>query len=85
MYRNSEFLSSGHRHLEVAFKVHPGIRPHLELKQRTPLSSQVAKDMSWSTLSGLKGVKPPVEFGEGTRDCSLGPEGKDGPHLAMTG
>ena len=36
MYRNSEFLSSGHRHLEVAFKVHPGIRPRLKLKQRNP-------------------------------------------------
>ena len=39
----------------------------------------------WSPLSGLKGVKPPVEFSERTRDCSLGPAGKEGPHLAMTG
>ena len=38
----------------------------------------------WSPLSGLKGVKPPVEFSERTRDCSLGPAGKEGPHLAMT-
>ena len=37
----------------------------------------------WSPLSGLKGVKPPVEFSERTRDCSLGPAGKEGPHLAM--
>ena len=35
--------------------------------------------------SGLNGVKPPVEFGERTRDCSLGHAGKEGPHLAMTG
>ena len=39
---------------------------------------------SWSSLSGLKGVKPPVEFSEGTWDCSLGPAGKEGPHLAVT-
>ena len=41
--------------------------------------------MSWSPLSGLKGVKPPVVFGEGNRDCSLGPAAKEGPHLSMTG
>ena len=34
---------------------------------------------------GLNGVKPPVEFGERTRDCSLGHAGKEGPHLTMTG
>ena len=34
---------------------------------------------------GLNGVKPPVEFGERTRDCSLCHAGKEGPHLAMTG
>ena len=32
-----------------------------------------------------KKVKPPVEFGERTQDCSLGPAGKEGPHLVMTG
>ena len=38
------------------------------------------------TFSGsLKGVRPPVEFGEWTRDCSLGHVGKEGPHLTMTG
>ena len=35
-------------------------------------------------MSGLKAVQPPMEFGEGTQDCSLGPAGKEGPHLAMT-
>ena len=35
--------------------------------------------------SGLNGVKPPVEFGERIRDCSLGHAGKEGPHIAMTG
>ena len=62
-----------------------GVRPHLELKQRTLLSSPVATGISWNPLSGLKGVKPPMKFLEGTRDCSLGPAGKEWPHLAMTG
>ena len=34
---------------------------------------------------GLKGDRPPVEFGEWTRDCSLGHVGKEGPHLTITG
>ena len=36
-------------------------------------------------LSGLKGVQPPLPFGERTRDCSPGHAGKEGPHFAMTG
>ena len=36
-------------------------------------------------VSGLKEVKPPVEFGERTQDCSPGHAGKEDPHLAMTG
>ena len=36
--------------------------------------------ISWSPLCALKGVKPPVKFGERTWDCSPGHEGKDGPH-----
>ena len=63
----------------------PEVRPHLEGKQSTLLSSQVATGISWSPLSGLKGVKPPVKFGERTRDCSPGQAGKEGPHLAMSG
>ena len=39
-----------------------GVWTHLEWKQRIPLSSRVAMGMSWSPLSGLKGVKLPVEF-----------------------
>ena len=54
-------------------------------KQRTLLSSRVATDISWSPLSGLKGVKPPFEFGEGTQDLSPGHAGKAGLHLRMTG
>ena len=84
MSTNSVFLSSGDRDLRVAFKVHLGSQASLEWKQRTPLSSRVVTGISWSPLSGLKGVKPPVEFSERTRDCSLDPGGKEGPHLAMT-
>ena len=50
-----------------------------------PLSSQVATQISWSPLSGLKGVRPPLQFGERTRDCALGKAGKEVPHLARTG
>ena len=32
----------------------------------------------------LKGVKPPVEFGERTRNWTPGHAGKEGPHLEMT-
>ena len=62
MSRNSVFLSSGDRDLGVAFKVHLGSQAYLELKQRTLLSSGVATGSSWSPFSGLKGVKPPMEF-----------------------
>ena len=33
----------------------------------------------------LKGVQPPLPFGERTRDCSPGHAGKEGPQLARTG
>ena len=62
----------------------PEVRPRLEGKQSTLLSSQVATGISWSPLSGLKGVKPPVKFGERIRDCSPGQAGKEVPNLAMT-
>ena len=55
-----------------------GGRPRLELKQRTLLSSRVAMSISWSPLSGFKGVKAPMEFSEGTWDSSLGPPRKKG-------
>ena len=50
-----------------------------------PLSSQVVTQISWSPLSGLKGVRPPLQFGQRTWDCALGKAGKEGPHLARTG
>ena len=58
---------------------------HLEWKQRTPLCSRIATGISWSSLGGLKGVKPPEAFGERSRDWSLGHAGDEGPHLSMTG
>ena len=79
------FLSRDDWDLGVAFQTHPGVRRHLEGKQRTSFSSRVATGISWSPLSGLKGVKPPVEFGESIRDCAPGHTGKEGPHLTMTG
>ena len=79
------FLSRDDWDLGVAFQTQPGVRRRLEGKQRTSLSSRVATGISWSPLSGLKGVKPPVEFGERTRDCAPGHAGKEGPHLTMTG
>ena len=48
---------------------------------RSPFESRRAP---LGALCGLKGVKPPVKFGERTWDCSPGHAGKDGPHLAMT-
>ena len=79
------FLSRDDWELGVAFQTHPGVRRRLEGKQRPSLSSRVATGISWSPLSGLKGVKPPLEFGERTRDCTPGHAGKEGPHLTMTG
>ena len=58
---------------------------HLEWMQSTPLCSRVATGISWSSLGGLKGVKPPEAFGERSRDWPLGHAGDEGPHLAMTG
>ena len=47
-----------------------GVRPSLEGKQRILLTCPVSPGISWSPLSGLKGAKPPVEFGKRILDCS---------------
>ena len=60
-----------------------GVRPRLEGKPRTPLSSRVATRVTWSPLSGLKGVQPPLPFGERTRDCSRVTSGQMRPHLCL--
>ena len=59
-----------------------GVRPHLEGKPMSPLSSRVATRISWSPLSGLEGVKPPLQFGQRTRDCSPGHARNEVPHLS---
>ena len=41
------------------------------LHSRLP-RGRVATRLSWSPLSGLKGVQPPLPVGERTRDCSPG-------------
>ena len=53
---------------------------------RSRLESRLSSRLgiSWSPLCVLKGVKPPVEFGERTRDWTPGHAGKEGPHLEMT-
>ena len=58
---------------------------HLEWKQRTPLCSRVATGISWSSLGGLKGVKPPEAFGERSRGWPLGHAGDECPHLRDDG
>ena len=42
---------------------------------RRPLCSRIPTGISWSSLGGLKGVKPPEAFGERPRDWSLGHAG----------
>ena len=82
----TEFSSTGATRISGSHsRLTQVVRPRLEGKQQTPLSSRVATCISWRLLSGLKGVRPPVEFGEWTRDCSLGHVGKEGPHIVMTG
>ena len=73
------------RDLGVAFPTHQGfqVSSRGEAKDSALLSSRTG--MSWSPLSGLKGVKPPLVFRGRTRDCSPGNAGNEGPHLAMTG
>ena len=77
-------LSFTHTHTHTTIHTHTHLL-HLEGKPRTPLSSRVATRVSWSPLSGLKGVQPPLPFGERTRDCSPGHAGEEGPQLARTG
>ena len=62
-----------------------GCQASSRVEAKNSALSLVGTGISRSPLSGLKGVKPPVEFYQRTRDCSLGPAGKEGPHLAMMG
>ena len=56
LYQDLMFLSIGDRDLGLHSILTQGVRPHLEGKQRTPLSSRVATGISWSPLSGLRSV-----------------------------
>ena len=72
------FLSNGNRDLGVTFKVHPRSQASspVEVKNSALLSScdgYLLEPIEWP-----KGVKPPLEFSERTRDCPLGPAGKEG-------
>ena len=83
--RKSVLVSNGNRDLGVTFKVHPRSQASspVEVKNSALLSScdgYLLEPIEWP-----KGVKPPLEFSERTRDCPLGPAGKEGPHLVMTG
>ena len=58
---------------------HPrGVRPRLEVKPKTPLSSRVATRVSWSPLSGLKGVRPFNGIPEARRSRADADEGGRG-------
>ena len=85
MSRNSVFFSSGDRDLGVAFKVHPGSQAssRVEAKNSALLSScdgYLLERIEWH-----KGSQASCGVLGGTQDCSLGPAGKEGLHLAMKG
>ena len=56
IFQDLMFLSIGDRDLGLHSILTRGVRPHLEGKQRTPLSSRVATGISWIPLSGLCSV-----------------------------
>ena len=70
----------------IPFELKQGMGPHLLMRWETPVSSQLVAGNSgfivscdgylWVPLSCMKGVTPPLESGEGTRDCSLGTVGE---------
>ena len=62
-----------------------GDRHSSRVEATNPLCSRVATGISWSSLGGLKGVKPPEAFGERSRGWPLGHAGDEGPHLRDDG
>ena len=52
--------------------------------RKTRTHTHIATGISWSPLRGVKGVKPPMEFGDDSGLFSW-PCRKKGPHLAMMG
>ena len=76
------------REVGIPFDLKPGMGPYLQMRWETWGSSRVVSRNSgyllrcdgdlWAPLSCMTGVKPPLEFGEGTWDCSLGAAGTKG-------
>src|SRR5574337_633752 len=69
------FLSRGDRDLGVAFQTPPGRQEFISSgsnEPRSALESRRVSLISWSSLGGLKGVKPPEAFGERSRGWPLG-------------
>src|SRR5574337_1677669 len=82
------FLSRGDRDLGVAFQTPPGRQEFISSgsnEPRSALESRRVSLISWSSLGGLKGVKPPEAFGERSRGWPLGHARDEGPHLLDDG
>ena len=66
----------------IPLELQQGMGPHLQMRWGTRGFSRLVAGNSgfisscdgdlWAPLSCMKGFTPPLEFGEGTRDCSLG-------------
>ena len=62
-----------------------GDRHSSRVEAKNPALLSIATGISWSSLGGLKGVKPPEAFGERSRGWPLGHAGDEGPHLRDDG
>ena len=62
-----------------------GDRLSSRVEAQKPALLSNATGFSWSSLGGLKGVKPPEAFGERSRGWPLGHAGDEGPHLRDDG
>ena len=57
----------------------------LQMVAQTPATAVASSNYYLGPLDQIKGVQPPLPFGERTRDCSPDHAGKEGPQLARTG
>ena len=81
--------------VRIPLELKSGMGPHLQKRWETRGSSQVVAVNSgflsrcggdlWTPLHCMKGVKPPLEFGEGTRDYSSRHCRNNGPHVERMG
>ena len=72
----------------ILLELKKGMGPHVHMRWDTQGSFRVVAGNSaftsscdgdlWAPLSCMKGIKPPVEFWEGTWDCSRGTAGEKG-------